>query len=81
MRQETRLHHFLVAREIPFARLATASGFTRKQILRWRLNHTDIQRRHMVRVLCAVRRLTGENIRMDELFLLEPNSRDCDGAQ
>ena len=73
----TRLQSFLLVRGIPPARLERESGFSRKQLLRWRTDGTDIRRRHMVRLLCAARRITGEEIRMEELFVIEPNTDDC----
>jgi hypothetical protein len=73
----TRLQSFLDARQLAAVRVQEASGFSRTQFLRWRLGRCDIRREHMVRVLCAMRRVTGEEIRMDELFVLEPNAADC----
>ncbi len=46
---------------------------SRQQFGRWRLGRVDIRRKDMVRVLWAVRQITGDaDLRIEELFDLDP---------
>jgi hypothetical protein len=48
---------------------------SRQQFFRWRSGRVDVQRKDMVRILWAVREVSGNSdVRVDELFDLDPAS-------
>ena len=75
--EPTLLKHFMETRRIAPAQLERETGFSKRQVFRWRFGASDIRRGHMVKVLCAIRRITGENVELHDLFVVEPNVDDC----
>ena len=71
--EESPLQAFLAARGIPSARVERAGGFNRRQMARWRQPKANIRLRQMIRILRAIRRITGEDIQMHQIFDLEPD--------
>jgi hypothetical protein len=50
---------------------------SRQQFFRWRSGRVDVQRKDMVRILWAVREVSGNSeIRVEQLFDLDPASDD-----
>ena len=72
----TLLQHYLDRKGISAARLEREGPFPRETLRRWRLGEGDIRRKQMVRVLGVLRRVTHEDVRMDEIFNLDPDDPD-----
>ena len=69
----TLLQQYLLRAAIPSARVEAAAKVSRQQMRRWRAGRSDIRRKYMVRVLGAVRTVSGNpDVRMEELFDLDP---------
>lgn len=64
----TRLEHYLKDKEIKPAHLARESGYSRQHLLRIRKGRMEPTRRCIAAIVAAVRRLTGETVRADDLF-------------
>ena len=71
----TRLESFLKSRGIKPAHLARESGYSRQHLLRIRLGRMEPTRRCIAAIAAACRRLSGENVRVTELFDLEGEDR------
>lgn len=72
MTRPTLLQQYLLRAGIP-ARVEAAAKVSRQQMRRWRAGRSDIRRKYMVRVLGAVRTVSGNpDVRMEELFDLDP---------
>ena len=72
--RETLLQQYLDRNGIPSARVESEARISRQQMTRWRLGRSDIRRKHMVRILGAIRNITGTEVRMEEIFDLDPGN-------
>jgi len=64
----TRLEAYLQKKRIKPAHLARMSGYSRQHLLRIRKGRMEPTRRCIAAIVAAVRRLTGEPVRADDLF-------------
>jgi len=64
----TRLETFLKSRGIKPAHLARESGYSRQHLLRIRMGRMEPTRRCIAAIVTAVRRLSHEAVRADQLF-------------
>lgn len=71
---KTRLQQYLDRKGIPAARVEREGPFSRETLRRWRLGEGDIRRKHMVRVLGTLQRITREPVRMEDIFDLDPDN-------
>lgn len=79
---ETPLQRFLDARGIPSARLEAKlqerleyRAPDQKQVHRWRLGRAEPRRKHMVRLLWAMREVANDaSIRMEDIIDLDPEN-------
>jgi hypothetical protein len=78
MNRTTPLEEFMRRRGIKPAHLARESGYSRQHLLRIRRGRMEPTRRCMAALIAAVRRMTHEPIRAEELFDLE-NEEDVRG--
>jgi hypothetical protein len=82
--RETRLQQYLDRNGLPSAVVEAAlreriggRAPHRKTVARWRLERRDVRRKDMVRILWAVRAVSGNaNVHMEELFDLDPDNPD-----
>jgi hypothetical protein len=80
--RETLLQQYLDRHGIPSAVVEAAlrerlggRAPHRKTVARWRLDRRDVRRKDMVRILWAVRSVSGDSdVRIDELFDLDPDN-------
>ena len=73
-RRKTRLQEFLDRETLTSAQLEAATGISRQGMTKIRAGQ-DLRLRTMRRILDGARRLTGRNVRMEELFDLEPEGQ------
>ena len=72
-RAQTILQAFLDRNHIAAARMAREAKVSSRQMTRWRqAPWPNIGLEQMIRLLRAARRITGNPVRMDELFDLDP---------
>jgi predicted transcriptional regulator len=71
----TRLESFLKSRGIKPAHLARESGYSRQHLLRIRMGRMDPTRRCIAAIVAACRRLSREQVRAADLFVLEEEER------
>jgi predicted transcriptional regulator len=69
----TRLETFIKSRGIKPAHLARESGYSRQHLLRIRMGRMDPTRRCIAAIVSAIRRLSHEPVKPEDLFdLIEP---------
>lgn len=68
VQEPTRFETFLKSRGIKPAHLARESGYSRQHLLRIRMGRMEPTRRCIAAIVVAVRRLTHENVRAEQLF-------------
>jgi predicted transcriptional regulator len=74
MSMATRLEAFLKSRGVKPAHLARESGYSRQHLLRIRMGRMEPTRRCIAAIIAAVRRLSHEPVRANDLFDLEDES-------
>jgi len=67
----TRLEEFLKSRGVKPAHLARESGYSRQHLLRIRMGRMEPTRRCIAAIIAAVRKLSLEPVRANDLFDLE----------
>ena len=67
----TKLETFIRTRGIKPSHLARESGYSRQHLLRVRLGRMEPTRRCMAAIVAACRRMSGETVRVTDLFDLE----------
>lgn len=66
----TRLERYLKHKQIKPAHLARESGYSRQHLLRIRKGRMEPTRRCIAAIVAAVRKLSHEQVRADDLFEL-----------
>lgn len=68
---QTRLEHYIKTRGIKPAHLARESGYSRQHLLRIRMGRMEPTRRCIAAIVGAIRRLSKEPVRAEDLFNLD----------
>ena len=72
-RDDTPLRRFLRQHGIPAARVEREAEISRQHFARLRLGRSEPTRKMMIRVLAALRRITQRDVRIEEIFDLDPS--------